>query len=448
MLRGAGRIAIALPFLQAMTAFGQTGAPRKKRLVLWETSGGTVFSKWRPTGTGTGFTPSPILAPLDSAANPANSKNDLIVLDGVNMESSFSGPSVGAHQAGLSHLWIGRECVSISGANGYWGGGQSVDQYIANQVSVDSMGNPLTRFKSLEAMVGAEQDATYLCRMIYSGAGKPVTPENDPTAFFNRVFSGVRPGGADAGVDPAMWQRKSILDTAMADYTALKARLGPEDRARLDQHLTAIRDIESRLSLGNTGGGNPACAPSAPGLTGDPNANANFPQVGTLMMDLIVMALACDLTRVASLQWSHSVSRTVHTWAASGITRGHHDMSHDADTNADTQSKLTAINTWFSAQLAYFIRKLKAIDEGGNSLFSNTVTCWGNELSIGNIHGRRPIPFVLAGSCAGYFRTGRSMVLSGVPHNNLLVSLCNAMGLPDTRFGNPSFCTGPIAGLT
>src|SRR5207237_9824398 len=126
--------------------------------------------------------------------------------------------------------------------------------------------------------------------------------------------------------------------------------------------------------------GNTSCAPVGPGGPAfDPLASANFPHVGTLMMDMIVMALACDLTRVASLQWSHSVSRTVHSWVASGITRGHHDMTHDPDTNIDTMNKLTAINTWFSQQLAYFVRKLKAIDEGGNSLFSNTVTCWGNE---------------------------------------------------------------------
>ena len=158
------------------------------------------------------------------------------------------------------------------------------------------------------------------------------------------------------------------------------------------------------------------------------------------------MSLACDLTRVASIQWSTSVSNKVFSWL--GISEGHHDLSHEGDTNGDAQSKLIQINTWYAEQFAYLVAALKAVPEGDGTMLDNTVILWCNELGIGNLHSRTDVPYVLAGGCGGYFKTGRHLQYDGENHNNLMVSLCNAMDVNVSTFGNPAYCTGPLSKLT
>jgi hypothetical protein len=178
------------------------------------------------------------------------------------------------------------------------------------------------------------------------------------------------------------------------------------------------------------------------------SANDSFPAVGSLQMDLLTMALACDITRVASLQWSRSVSQTRFSWL--NITEGHHDLSHRPDDDAGAVDKLTRINTWYAQQLAGLISRLAATPDGaGGTLFDNTLILWCNELAKGNTHGRVGAPYVLAGSAGGALRTGRYLAYDGqgLPHNNLLVSILNAMGVPDTTFGRAEWCTGPLTGL-
>jgi len=160
----------------------------------------------------------------------------------------------------------------------------------------------------------------------------------------------------------------------------------------------------------------------------------------------MVMAMACDLTRVGTLQWTHSVGGQLFSWL--GATRGHHDMSHDPDSNVESKEMLTKINVWFAEQLAALIAAMKQVPEEGGTLFDNTVILWVNELSRGNAHSHPDMPFVLAGGAGGRIKTGRYLKYAGtVPHNNLLVSLLNAFGSDVRTFGNPAYCTGPLAGL-
>jgi len=160
------------------------------------------------------------------------------------------------------------------------------------------------------------------------------------------------------------------------------------------------------------------------------------------------MALACDLTRVGTIQWERSVGDVRFTWL--GITRGHHAISHDPDTNTDSVELLTKINTWYAGQFAYVLDKLACIKEGTGTMLDNTLVFWCNELSRGNAHSHPDMPFVLAGRAGGALKTGRFLQFPkkpAVPHNNLLVSIMNAMGLPDQTCGNPAYCTGPITGM-
>jgi hypothetical protein len=166
-------------------------------------------------------------------------------------------------------------------------------------------------------------------------------------------------------------------------------------------------------------------------------------------MDLLAMALACDLTRVVTLQWEAAYSDVRFTWL--GADRGHHTISHDSDDNADSVEMLTKINVWYAEQFAYLLAKLDGMQEGTGTVLDNCVVFWGNELGRGNVHSHWPMPFVLAGSGGGLLQTGRFLTYPkedpASSHSNLLVSMMNAVGVDGQTFGNPMYCTGPLVGL-
>ena len=280
-------------------------------------------------------------------------------------------------------------------------------------------------------------------RMCYAGPNQPLPPTSNPYTAFDRIFGDM--SADQIQLARRLAQRRSVLDAVMADYGRLAPRLGASDRQKLEAHLTSIREVEVRLAAGDTGRP-PACQRPDLGTPIDHRLNDNFPVVGRLQMDLLAMAFACDLTRVASLQWSSSVSGTVHTWV--GVNRDHHGLSHESDGNADAQEQLVRINRWYAEQLAYLIAKLKQIPEGQGTAFDNTVIVWSNELAKGNAHSHAPLPVVLAGSAGGVFRTGRFLTYDYAYHNDLLIALLNAFGVATTTFGNPSWCRGPLPNLT
>jgi hypothetical protein len=438
LLRGAGAAAIALPFLNIMQRRGRAATPVfPKRFLVWFTPDGTIHENWVPTGTTTNFQLSTILAPL------APYQSSLIVLDGLTDQVGNYGQIPGDdHQRGMGtmltgvHLLAGDQqggCDTCPAAG--LASGMSIDQAIANQIGTS------TKFKSLELGVQAGSSGAWAYSN-YTGANAPLPPDNDPHSVFTRVF-------ADLGVDPAALaalraERKSVLDAVMDSYQSLSGRLGTDDKQKIESHFDTIRDLEGRLTSPGGTVGDSCSKPTDPG-TLDYMNNDNFPTVGKLQMDLMAMALACDLTRVGTIQWENSVGNVQFTWL--NITRGHHDMSHDGDDVTATIAQLTQINTWYMQQLAYFLGKLKSIPEGDGTMLDNTLVFVCNELSRGNVHSHNPMPYLLAGGTGGGLQMGRFLTFNGDPHNNLLVSLMNAMGVAGTTFGDPSFCTGPLAQL-
>jgi hypothetical protein len=164
-------------------------------------------------------------------------------------------------------------------------------------------------------------------------------------------------------------------------------------------------------------------------------------------MDLIVMAMTCDLARVASLDIGGSTSGLRYNWV--GVADGHHDVSHRGDSDADARAKLAKIDRFNAEQFAYLVKSLGAVREGTGTLLDNTIVIWTSEIAKGNSHGPFDKPHVLAGRGGGSLRPGRWLALSGeVPHGNLLVWLLNAMGINATTFGNPDYCSGALGGLT
>jgi Protein of unknown function (DUF1552) len=434
VLRGAFGAAIGLPWLESLAArrAGAADPSFPTRFVVMFSPNGTLPAAWTPTRTESNFMLSPILSPL------ADHQSDLVVVQGVDQR----GGGGDGHQNGMGGMLTGQVLnagpfAGAGSAPAGWPNGPSVDQRIAEVLGTT------TKLRSLElgVQVGA---ADNWGRMIYRGANQPLPPEDDPAQVYANVFAELH--GDPAALAALRARRRSILDAVGAQYTRIGSQLGAADRARLDQHLTAVREIEQRLTTPFAAGSS-ACHDPAPPAAAT-TSNDDFPAIGALQLDLMVMALACDITRVASLQWSRSVSQVRFTWLDPPVTEAHHDLSHRPDNDAAAVDKLTRINRWYATQLATLMTKLKAVPEGDGTLLDHTLILWSNELAIGNIHSRVDAPYVLGGRAGGQLATGRFVSYPGdVPHNNLLVSILNVMGIADQTFGKPDWCTGPLAGL-
>jgi Protein of unknown function (DUF1552) len=433
LLKGLGVAAAASPFVPLLNASGQTAAI-PKRLVLFYTPHGTVWDKWKPTGTETAFTLSPILAPL------ARHQSRLTVISGLGIPDK----GVGApHTKGPSLLWSGSTLsddgtfnrTDCSGGCTFgWNMGASVDQLIINAVM------PPTTYKSLQFGVrcGGNNPAS---RMIYTGAQQPLAPETDPWAAFGRLFTAPATPNALAKLQA---ERKSTLDVAVAELAALRARAPAADRVKLDAHTASIRSIETRLAAMQPA----ACLPPKLATKVAAGDQLNTPAVMDGHFDLMAAALACDLTRFASYQ--HVIGDndgTTYSWL--GLTQAHHGMTHAPDSDTATWADVTKIYTWYATKFGELLDRLAAIPEGTGSLLDNTLVVWGSELGKGNSHSFAQVPFVVAGGASGAVRTGRFLqVAPGTTHNRLLVALCHAMGATAINtVGNTDTGTGPLPGL-
>ncbi len=426
--RRVGAALVAAPFVSMVSgarparAAAGGAAPCAKRLIVFFTPNGTVHDHWRPAGAGAGFS-----FPAGSILEPLAAHQDrLLVIDGVD----FHG--VSNHEAGMAAMLTGGGTASTVG------GGASLDQHVAAQVG---QGTP---FASLEFGVQCSPwGGSNQTRMSYSAPGQYVPPDDDPVHVFQRLFGDASPDVSEpaSGPSPQYIRRKSVLDAISGELTALQGQLGYQEREKLQAHLDAVEQLEKSL-VGSLG----CSAPESPQPVGFWD-HASFPAVGKAHMDLMVVALACGLTRVASLQWSHTVSPTVFSWL--GLSEGHHSLSHVDDSNPAGIADFVACERWFSEQLVYLLDKLEATPEpdGEGSLLDHTTVLWCKELGDPRLHDCVSVPFVIAGG-AGYFSTGRYVGAAGAPHQKLLVSVGHSLGLTDQTFGDPGFGTGPLAGLT
>jgi len=430
LIRGAGGVAISLPFLEAMgprSAFAQP-AQAPKRMVVMVNQNGVVPRHWFPSGSGTDFQFNMSLTPFEPH------KQNVIILDGV--EKMHRGTTDGtAHGRGSAGAITGH---TVSGRNGI-ADGPSIDQFVAERVGAS------TKFKSM--LVGKVTNYHFF----HSGSRRFVPPEDEPLKNFERVFAdftppagGAAPGPSTGEIEKTLTRRKSILDGALAEYRRIGGLVGTGDKARLDVHAETIRQIEKGLSAGT---GMPAAATMSCAKPENPGAVMGYDKRGELNIKLLGLALACDLTRVGGIQWtSHN---TVFSWL--GINESdHHPLAHQTG-NTGADDKLGMIVQWHAQQLANLVAQLKSYGEGAGSVFDNTLMLWTNEISIGSHRFNRG-PFLLA---AGKFplpggkilETGRVIKANNHPHTGVLIAMAQAMGLEVDRFGAGAWQRGPVPGL-
>jgi hypothetical protein len=237
----------------------------------------------------------------------------------------------------------------------------------------------------------------------------------------------------------------SILDPLQEDLRTMRQHLSEHDKQRLAEHEAFVRKMEHELQST----AEQKLAIEVPTLeSGVTNNNENMPASCRMQLDLLVNALANDMTRIATFQITKSVGQARMTWL--GIDDSHHTLSHKPDSDEESQSKLVKINRWYCEQVAYLVKCLDQTPDpdGSGSMLDNTTVVWTNELGKGNSHTLENIPFVMIGNGMG-FRMGRSLSYERVPHNRLLMALAHAVGHHIESFGNPDFCAdGVLTGLT
>jgi hypothetical protein len=251
-----------------------------------------------------------------------------------------------------------------------------------------------------------------------------------------------------ADVEQVFARRKSVVDFVKGQLDGLKKLVAADDRARLDEHLTAIRDVERSLTTppppATANCGSPKVALVAGANTG---GTVPFDQIAQSQIDLLVLALACDMSPVVSLQLSNSGSGE--GFAFLGVPAGNdilHGWVHNDKGRAEFPEYARKAFTWFAERFAYLLSRLRAVNEGPRTLLDSCVVAWGNHFGSGGGHTPTNVPWVLGG---GGLVGGRFLDFSAQPqpHNRLLLGIAAAMGLRLQAIGNPKYGTSPLPGL-
>ncbi len=430
-LRHLGIGAAAVPFVLNLPSFGLAAptVPRRQRLIVVFSPNGVFPTEFWPDTTGHDFEFKEILKPLDSF------QSRTLVLRGISDRIRGDGDN---HMRGIGCLLTGTELFpgNIQGGSDTpagWSKGISLDQELKN--FLQSKPETRTRFGSLEFGLMVPDRADTWTRMSYAGPNKPIAPIDDPYQMFAKLYGRMKDEQTLG----------SILDDLQDDFKKVEGMVSAEDRQLLKEHTTFVREMEQELKADTSRDMGHAVPKLDAGVKEE---NDNMPRLSKLQIELMVSSFAADFARVATYQITNSVGDARMHWL--GINEGHHQLSHEPDTNKEAVEKLVKINKWYCEQVAYLAQRLDETPEPGGTgtLLDNTTIVWTNELGKGNSHTLDNIPFVMVGGGLG-FQMGRSIDFKGQPHNRLLLSLAQAFGHDLKTFGNPDYCgKGPLHQLT
>jgi hypothetical protein len=426
VLRGLGA-SLALPWLEAMTpAIAGTGAGKGAasplRMAFFYVPNGVHMPLWQPKEEGKAFELPAILKPLEKR------KDDLLVLTGLTQNKAFgNGDGPGDHARSLATFLTGAQAFKTDGANIHVG--VSVDQVAAQQIGKQ------TRFGSIELGIdrGGQSgncDSGYSCayssNISWRSPTTPTAKEINPRLVFERLFA------ADGGANRARRDkyRLSILDFVNEDARRLNNRLGSTDRRKLDEYLTSVRELETRLARVEAGTPEETKAPAYPRPTGVPKDYAEHVR---LMFDLLVLAFQGDVTRIGTFVYANEGSTKSYSFI--GVPEGHHDLSHHAG-DKKKHEKITTINTFHIGLFAGFLDKLAAIKEGEGSLLDHSMIVYGSGISDGNRHNHDDLPILMAGKANGTIKTGRHIVYPKTPLNNMYLSMLDRLGVKIDSLGD------------
>jgi hypothetical protein len=444
-LRGLGAC-LALPALESLAPFklfaaeaaaagalGVTATGAPLRAVFLSFPNGAIPSAWWPDGEGDNFK-------LSSTLQPLEPHQKLIqVLSGLDHACANPGPDgAGDHARGSGVFLTG---VRLKKSPTDIHAGISIDQLMARKIG------HLTRFPSLELSCDSGRksgacDSNYACAYQYniswSSPTTPMTPEANPRLLFERLFGSGNPGERIANAQRRQQEQQSILDFVMDDARRMQRRLAPNDKDKLDQYLTGIREIEERIQSSERLGKRLDPAMQTP--EGIPSDQTEYIQI---MYGLLLLAFQTDSTRIATFCLAHDGDNR--SFSHIGIPEGHHDLSHHQN-NPERIAKVARIDLWYAQQFAQFLQKLQETkDADGNSLLQNSMIVYGGGNADGNRHTHTNLPIVLAGGGGGRLTPGRFTKFGGRPATNLFLSMADRMGIEGVeRFGDSSGRLGNV----
>jgi len=403
-----------------------TGAPLRMAYVYFPN--GAHQEYWWPTGAGTDFTLGRTMQPL------ASLKPSIQVLGGLDHLNATPGnDGAGDHARANATFLTGARARKTDSVDIQVG--VSVDQLTARQVG------HLTRFSSLELSCDAVRkagrcDSGYSCAYQYNlswqSATTPVAPEPNPRLVFERLFGSGAPGERQRNFQQRQQTQKSLLDFIMDDARSLQRGLGHNDKQKLDEYLTGVREIEQRIQRNETFGALPD-----PGMETPNGIPANYGEHMEIMYDLLAMAFVTDSTRVATLLLAGD--GTNRAFPQIGIPEGHHYLSHHRN-QEDMMEKVGQIDLYYMQHFARFLDKLdKTKDVDGNSVLHNSMIVYGCGNADGNRHNHDNLPVILAGSGGGTLRPGRYVQMGSKPMTNLFLGMTDRMGVSGLdRIGDSS----------
>jgi len=423
---------LSLPLFDAMVPAFASPAVQKSlavnRMAFLYVPNGIVMEAWTPAG-GVGSTPLGELPRITSALTPY--RNDILMLSGLTSDGGRAhGDGPGDHgRAGAAYL-TGVHPKKTYGKD--LKTGISMDQIAARQLENK------TRFGSLElgceeGIQGGNCDNGYSCAYSNSISWRtentPNPPEIRPRAVFERLF-----GAAGDEKDPAKRQRqqeyrRSILDLVLSDAQSLQKTLGGDDRRKLDEYLSSIRDVEKRIE-----GVEKANTKQVVGEVPSASIPTDFAEHSHLMFDLMTLAFQIDATRVVTVLLG--IEQSPRNYPEIGLTEGHHGLTHHQGDRAKIE-KVTQINEYHIKQFAWLLDKMKSIRDGDGSLLDNSMIIYGASLADGNSHQHHNLPTVLAGRGHGTLQPGRHVRYPNeTPITNLYLSMFDRMGVTAGSTGN------------
>src|SRR5262245_39636469 len=428
VLRGVGAV-MALPMLEAMVPRGRSTLAVPRRLAFVYVPNGVHMPAWSPATEGEELELSPALEPL------AAHRSSLLVLGGLTHDKARpNGDGPGDHARAAATFLTGAQALKTDGPIR---AGVSADQ-----VAARAIGN-LTRLRSLE--VGCEAgrlagqcDSGYSCAysnsISWSSAHTPLGKEVDPRLVFDRMF---RADDADLSSEARAARRRrreGILGFVKDDAQRLARDLCPEDRRKLDEYLSGVRELERRIEFA-------ALESEQAGFTRPDERPDAFAELARLQCDLIALAFQTDTTPIATLMLANEGPNR--SYPELSVPEGHHELSHHGG-DAEKQRKIAAINRFHVEQLAHLLDRL-AVPEGDATLLDSCAVAYGGAISDGNRHNHDDLPILVAGRAGGALRPGRHLRFPAeTPCANLWLRLLDAAGASVPSLGDS---TGRLEGL-
>jgi len=428
VLKGVGA-ALALPFLDAMvpalTAQARTAAAARKRLACIYIPHGVILDQWTPATSGADFEFKTILKPLEPFRQQVTLVTNLL-----RPERGFD-----TNHAGAPSSWLtGVPPKRTAGPD--FSLGATLDQIVAQEIgqetTLPSLELATEDFTGLIGDCAPGYSCAYMNTLSWKNETTPLPMEINPRLVFERLFGG---GTTRESRMARIKTDRSLLDFVAGDLKQLEASIGTRDKARLEEYVDHVREIERRVQLAEKRTDSLIDVPDAP--VGVPES---FEEHARLMFDFMAIAFEADLTRVSAFMLTRELSQR--TYPNIGVKEPHHTISHHGNKPEWIEAH-TKVNLYHAQLFAKFLDRLRKTADGDGTLLDHSLLLYGSGMGNGNVHAADHLPTMLVGGAAGAMKGNRHIVApERTPNGNMLISVAEKMGVNMDSFGSS---TGRVA---